>query len=143
MNQMLDRQNLRRVQLRGGVILFAALIALATATVILFGVMQACISQLREVRIQRYQSQADLLATAGIERAEIQLRQSATYPGETWHIAAAELDGFGSADVRIQVEPQADQPDDLRIVVQADYPSDTEQRARRTREVFVHRKQRS
>ncbi len=125
---------------RKAAVLAAAVAALAIATIILFGVLKAAVNHQREIRTQRYQLQADVLANAGLNHAMAQLRKTGSYQGETWRLAADELDGSGPAEVSIRVETVSNQPDDLHITAQADYPSDTEHRARKTHATTIHRK---
>jgi hypothetical protein len=125
---------------RSGAVLVAAVIALLTAAVILFGVLKAAVNHYRQIRTNRYAVQAHALANAGIDRALAQLRQSDKYQGEVWKLASEDLDNTAPGEVKIQIETATNDPDRLHVKVQADYPSDTEQRARKSRETIIHLK---
>jgi hypothetical protein len=125
---------------RSGAVLVAAVIALLTAAVILFGVLKAAVNHYRQLRTNRYAVQAEALANAGIDRAIAQLRRSEKYQGEVWKLAPEDLDNTAPGEVTIQIDPATKYPDSLHVKVQADYPSDTEQRARKSRETIIHLK---
>jgi Tfp pilus assembly protein PilX len=108
------------------VALIAVLCCLMVAGVVVLNMLRSSIIEQRQLRAQRQHLQAERLAEAGLERAVAQLRQSSTYAGETWLIAAAEL-----------VEPINDRPQERTILVQADYPDDPLHRVRKTREASV------
>ena len=123
---------------RRGALLAAALVAMVVAGSILLSILQTVVAHHRQTFTHRQQVQAQWLAQGGIDRAVAQLRSSSEYRGETWNVPEDELSGSAPGKVVIRVEPLADEPNALQISAQADYPSDTDHRARQTREVVVH-----
>ncbi len=124
---------------RCGAALVSAIVALIVTAGILFAMLKSAVEVQREIRYQRYQLQADALATAGMERAIAALQASGEYRGETWRVKAADLSGDDAAAVSIQFQPVGDNPSDLRVVVEAQFPADADQRAQRTLEAIIHR----
>jgi len=120
-----------------GMALVIALSAFLAAAAILLPALVSVASHQRHIRDDRFRSQAELLAQAGIERAIAALKQTPGYRGETWHVQAADLDGFAPADVEIRVQPIADTLNKLRVQVHADYPADSLPRARQSREIVL------
>jgi type II secretory pathway component PulK len=121
---------------RCGAVLVAVIVVLAVASTILFYMMKAAIDQHRQLRSHRHEVQADWLARAGIDRAVAQLRQSADYTGETWHVPADQLDGISAAEVEIKIEPAAE-TESRQITARADYPAGTLHRSRKTQQTIV------
>jgi len=125
---------------RRGAVLAAALVEFLVAAAILFGVLQDVVRHHRQLLTGRQQLQTQWLAQAGVDRAVAQLRKSADYRGETWRVPADELDGVAPAEVKIHLESVADQPDDLRLRVDAEYPTDSVHCSQQTREATIHLK---
>jgi hypothetical protein len=125
---------------RRGAVLAAALVEFAVAAAILFTVLQGMVSHQRQLLIEQRQLQAQWLAQGGVDRAVAQLRKSADYRGETWRVPADELDGTAPGEVKINLDAVADQPDDLHLIVEANYPSDSVHSSQQTREAIIHLK---
>jgi Tfp pilus assembly protein PilX len=125
---------------RRGAILAAAMVEFVVVAAILFAVLQSVVSYHRRLITGRQQLQSQWLAQAGFDRAVAQLRNSADYRGETWRVPSTELEGTMSGAVQIRVESVADKPDDLHVVVQANYPDDSIHGSQQTREAIVHLK---
>jgi hypothetical protein len=132
--------NRRQTFERRGAVLAAALIAFAAAAAILFTILQSALSQHRQIRDQQYLAQARLLAQAGIDRSVANLRNDPAYRSELWQIDVADLNDIGPAEVRISIEPTADQTDEFRISVEASFPSDSDHRAQQTQTALVRLK---
>ena len=81
--------------------------------------------------------QAEWLVESGLERAAARLAAGEDYSGETWDLAAADLGGPHPARVTIRVEPQANDPKQRRVRVQADYPRDATLRARVSKRLLL------
>jgi hypothetical protein len=123
---------------RRGVVLAVALVVFLLCTAILCTLLQGVINHERQVRDHRQLDQARWLADAGIDRAIAQVRQSDRYRGETWNVSAEELGGVAAGKVTITVEPNDQQPGELRLLAQADYPDDDVHRVRQSRETTIH-----
>jgi type II secretory pathway component PulK len=121
-------------------VLAAALVEFLVAAAILFAVLQDVVRHHRQLLTGRQQLQTQWLAQAGVDRAMAQLRKSADYRGETWRVPPDELDGVAAAEVKIRLENVADQPDDLRLTVDAQYPTDSIHSSQQTREAIIHLK---
>jgi hypothetical protein len=125
---------------RRGAVLAAALVEFVIAAAILFSVLQGMVKHHRQLLVGRQRLQTQWLAQAGVDRAVAQLRKSADYRGEIWRVPADELDGGDSAEVQIRVDTVAGKPDDLHLVVEANYPSDSIHGTQQTRDTIVHLK---
>jgi Tfp pilus assembly protein PilX len=130
----------RSARERRGAVLAVALIVFLLCTAILCTLLEGVIRHERQVRDHRQLDQAVWLADAGINRAVAQLRQTDTYRGETWKVAAEELGGALGGKVTITVQPNDQQPGELRVLAQADYPDDDVHRVRQSRETTIHLK---
>ncbi len=92
--------------------------------------------------------QADWLAESGLERALGKLAADPSYKGETWTLAATDLERQGASNpaepaaaVLIKVEPIG--TDRGRITVVADFPPNPPERVRRAKRLDVDLKPRS
>jgi Tfp pilus assembly protein PilX len=124
----------RRPSDRRGFMLASALIVFCIVVVTLFAVLQGLVSQQRQLRASEHAVQADYLAEAGLARAKVQLGKSSLYRGETWRLSATELDGLDAGVVSIEVKQQPNTEKTFTIQTQADFPSDSTYRARKSRE---------
>jgi len=125
---------------RRGAVLALALIVFLLCVTILCTLLQSVVNHERQVRDRRQIDQAAWLADAGINRAAAQLRQSASYRGETWNVSADELGGAASGKVTIEVKASDQQSAALHVTAQADYPDDAVHRIRQSRETTIHLK---
>ena len=91
----------------------------------------------RMMRTETWQVQAAWLAESGLERAAARLAADADYQGETWALSAEQLAGPEGAAVKIEVKPIAEQPGQRLVRVQADYPGDSQHRARHSKQAVV------
>jgi Tfp pilus assembly protein PilX len=122
---------------RRGVALIVVLAGMAVAAVMFLAATKLILVQRRTVELNSRQIQAGWLAESGVQRAAARLAADASYRGETWTISAEELDGRDDGAVTIRVEPVPGKPDRRAVHVQADYPSDAQQRVRETREATI------
>lgn len=122
---------------RRGVALLTAIVCLAVIAVICGALVRVVYAQRQQTRIEERKLQAEWLAEAGLERAAAKLADTQDYSGETWQIAATEFAGRGSGSVRITVEKVADQPAKRLVRVQADYPADSDGRARQSKQAAM------
>lgn len=122
---------------RRGVALLTAIVCLAVIAVICGSLIKVVHAQRQQTRTEERKLQAEWLAEAGLERAAVKLADSQDYSGETWQIAATEFAGRGSGNVKITIEKVADQPAIRLVRVQADYPADSDGRARQSKQAVV------
>ena len=122
---------------RRGIVLFIAVVCMAIAMVIFLSLLRLSVAERRRVETEAWQLQAAWLAESGIERAAARLAADAAYEGETWNLSGDVLGGRHDAVVRIQVERVPEHEDRRLVHVEADYPDDPVQRARRTKQVMV------
>jgi type II secretory pathway pseudopilin PulG len=120
---------------RRGLTVVAVLVCLIIITMISGAVVRVGLARRDEVRAQQRNLQAEWLAEAGIQRALARLAADPAYTGETWEIAARDLDSADAALVTITVGPAPGDPKQRHIRAQADYPRDPPRRARYTRSV--------
>ncbi|MEZ6069523.1 MAG: hypothetical protein R3C10_04440 [Pirellulales bacterium] len=118
----------RRAGGQRGVALMFVLIAVVVVTALGAALVRAMLIEIRQSRIDEWAVQADWLVTSGAQRAAAQLAADPDYRGETWQIAAAELDGRHAAVVEIAVHRSADVSDGSdatrNVAVTARYPHD-------------------
>ena len=108
---------------RRGAVMVAAMICLLLATVLLGSVLKMAITGRKQVRREQWRLQAAWLAEAGLERAASRLSAGAVYQGETWNIAATDLDGRHTGQVVIKVEAPEGSATTRLVTVEAVYPS--------------------
>jgi hypothetical protein len=107
----------------------AVLVCLIIITIMAGALLRVGLSQREQVKAQEHRLQAEWLAESGIERAAARLAADPGYKGETWEVAARDLDSTDDALVSITVEP-AHGSKGRQVRVQADYPRDPTRRAR-------------
>ncbi len=118
---------------RRGTALVVVLAGLAVATVMFVAAMKLIVVQHKTIELNSRQIQAGWLAESAVQRAAARLAADANYRGETWKISAADLEGRDDATVAIRVKLVPGKADRRAVRVQADYPSDPQQRARDAR----------
>lgn len=110
-------------QRRRGVAMAAALVVLLMVSLSSFALLQNLSRTQRQGSRNRWQTQAQCLTEAGIERARARLLRDPAYRGERWTIAA---DARGSrsedGEVEIQVE-LLDESSTAKITVKAKFPA--------------------
>jgi Tfp pilus assembly protein PilX len=123
--------------MRKGTALIVVLAALAVATLLFMAAMKMILIQRKTIELGSRQIQAGLLAESGIQRAAARLAADKDYHGETWNISAEDLGGRDGGIVAIKVEPVPGKADRRAVHVEADFPPESDQRARETREVIM------
>jgi Tfp pilus assembly protein PilX len=123
---------------RSGSGLVVALVTLLVITSIMGSIMHARLAELRQTRQTAIQVQAQWLADAAVERAAARLSADTKYAGESWKI---DLPGSNSGTelrgtVEIRIE-RGDSEKSTQIVVQANYPDDSQRRVSAQRAVSV------
>ena len=120
-----------------GAALIVVLAGLAVTMVMFLAAMKLILVQRKSIELTAWRIQANWLAESGIQRAAARLAADANYRGESWNVSAEELGGRDGGAVTIRVEPTPDKADRRTVRVDADYPSDPQQRARVTRDVTL------
>jgi hypothetical protein len=115
----------------------AVLVCLVVITMIAGVLLKAGRAQRERVRAQERRLQAEWLAEAGIQRALARLAADSGYRGESWEIAARDLESPDAALIAIAVEPASEDPSRLRVRARADYPRDPPSRVRHTKQIVV------
>lgn len=115
------RPSVRRPRRAAVLIILIAVFAVVMALAAVWA-KRMVIEHRRQRGLER-QAQAEWLAEAGLRRAAARLALSAEYQGETWAIAASELNQRADAEVLINVEPIAGSPTKYRLVARARYPA--------------------
>jgi hypothetical protein len=106
---------------RGAVLamLLACLLVVGSLGVLM---LRQSLHEVGQSRTREQQLQTLWLVESGLERGVARLASSSDYSGETWHIAADELNGHDAASVRIVIEPIEDIPLARRVTVEAIFP---------------------
>lgn len=124
---------------RRGTVLVMVVACLVVASMMLVAVARQAALARRSAQAGQRSLQAQWLAEAGVERAVARWAADPAYAGETWRIAAGELDSLDDAEVRIMLQPVAGRPGRSSIRVEADYPRAAELRFRSTKQIEVDR----
>jgi len=109
-------------QRRRGMTAVAVLVCLIIITMIAGAVVKVALAGRDQVRAQERRLQAEWLAEAGIQRALARLAADPRYRGETWEIAARDLDSADAATVAITVEPAPGDAKSRQVRARADFP---------------------
>ena len=136
----MNYQTITKSRERRGVAVIVVLVCLAVVMALVVSWVKTAVLERRQLRALEDQAQAVWLAESGIERAAWQLLVNPAYAGETWQIAAAELGGQRGGVVTIRIDkPAAEAESDaahLRtVVVTADFPAQSEHRARHSKQL--------
>jgi hypothetical protein len=121
---------------RRGLVSVAVIVCLLIITMICGALLRIGLAERRLIQDEERRLQAEWLVESGLERAAERLATSGNYEGETWKIPASELNGPAPGVVRIVVETPASQPRRRRVRVEADYPANSDSRARQSKEVI-------
>jgi hypothetical protein len=127
---------MRRIP-RTGVALIVVLAGLTVTMVMFLAATKLFLVQRKTIELTARQVQASWLAESGTQRAAARLAADANYRGETWNVSAEELGGRSGGVVTIHVEKSPDKADRRTVHIDADFPSDPQQRARVSREVSL------
>jgi hypothetical protein len=99
--------------------------------------LRSLIAEQRQSERRRHQHQAMWIAESAVQRALSRRAASPDYTGESWQLTPEQLGGNRSGSARIQVQPVDPDGSQLRILVEADYPTDPVLRVRQRREILV------
>ena len=140
---MIHRLNRSRTSPRRRAVLLICVLVCLTMVMMLFAATIRLISlERQQVRAQGNRLQAEYLADSGLERATALLAGNPEYVGETWRIDTEQLGMRDSGTVSIRVEAIAEKPQSRRVIVVADFPAESEQRSRRSKQIQVDLPQR-
>ncbi len=127
-----NRRHVRRAML-----LISLLISLGIVMALVASWMRTIALEQRHVRATADRVQAEYLAASGVQRAAAQLAINPEYAGETWRIDGESLDMRAGASVVIKIASSADNPRSHRVTVEASFPAEGPEPARRTQEVVI------
>ena len=129
------------VTARRGAALIVALVTLLVVMLITATLIRSLLVAHKQARLRQNGLQAEWLAEAAVARAVAQLDSRPEYNGETWSADLGEIgtatgpQGGGIAEIRVQ---EIEKPRGrVRIIVEAHYPNDPQQRATSHREYTV------
>lgn len=122
---------------RRGALLVAVLVCLTVVMALGAAWLRGLVLEHRLVRAQADRLQAEYLAASAVRRATAQLAANPDYRGESYAIDAKDLALRAGAALTIQVDAVADQPDQRRVTVEANFPDRGAERARRSRQVTI------
>lgn len=122
---------------RSGMILAMVLVALLIVMLLGAALANAFLARRQLVRHSEQQQQAFWLAESAMQRAVYRLTNEPEYQGETWQVPADDLGGtyFGVAIIQVDAIAAADT--ELRITVEATYPSNALKKTIQHRELLV------
>jgi hypothetical protein len=109
----------------------------AVVTMAMVSLLQLAIGQRKLARTEALRLQCCWLAESALDRAAWRLALDPRYPGETWNLPAAALDGSDPAVVVIHVEPVPGQSMHRLVRVRADYPDDPQDRVRLSKQAVI------
>lgn len=122
---------------RRGAVLLVGLLALLIVSALSAALLKRVMLQRQEIQQAEWKLQADWLAESGLGRGVARRTSDPGYPGETWEIPAAMLDGFHSGRVTIAVTSDEKAKDRMTIEALADYPDDSVHRVRSRKKISV------
>lgn len=120
---------------RRGAVLITVLVSLVLLAIIGGALLRLAALERKLLDAQANACQSRWLAEAGLQRAVARLIADANYQGETWQVEASELSQQAPALVEIEVAHEPRRPGYRRIRVRADFPSDSAQRARTSKQI--------
>jgi Tfp pilus assembly protein PilX len=110
---------------RRGTILAVALATLLVVTLLAGAVFRAYLQNHRQLRREQDQVQTQWLADSAVARALVRRKLDPAYSGETWQVELPRSSGEPAAGLAtIKIEPNADQPAAMQIVVESQFPVD-------------------
>lgn len=119
---------------RRGMALALLILSLAVVGTFAVGATQMVVVRHRLQSKQQRHLQAVALADAAVQRAAARLAAAPDYPGESWEVPAASLDGDNPATVVIRTETDPARPSLRRVIAQATWGEGTTA-VKHTREV--------
>lgn len=115
---------------RSGMALLVVLVSLAIVSTIGMTLMRMALMHHRQAQREAFAAQSRWLAESAFDQAALRMKADAKFEGLTWSVPAAELDGRHVGQVTIAVRPIAMTPQRREITIIADFPANTDQRAR-------------
>lgn len=117
--------------------MLAVLVCVVLVTMITLSLIKITMAQRSQAQRELWRLQASWLVESGIERAAAKIANDGGYAGETWSVAAGEFGDDRGGEVRIIVAPVEGQPAARLVRVEAVFPSQTEQRAKSSKQIIV------
>ena len=122
---------------RRGAFVVVVMICLLVAGMLLGSLLKMALRQDRQLEREQASVQAEWLADSALARAAARLARDPDYAGETWTIHEGHLCGPEAAVVIIRVQEDKSQRNSRLVIVEATYPAEGPQQARRTRQATV------
>lgn len=122
---------------RRGVAMIVAMICLFSIAMLGATLLRLAVVQYRQTRQDQRRLQAEWLAESGLQRAVARLRAEANWSGDVWDVSAESLGAPGVVTTRIVEEADAADASGRRIVVTAEFPAGSQERARCSRSARV------
>lgn len=117
--------------------MLAVLVCVVLVTLITLSLIKLTLAQRSQAQREIWRLQADWLVESGLERAAAKIAVDDGYTGETWSVAADDIGGGRSGEVKIFVSLVEGQPGMRQVRVEAIFPAETEQRAKSSKQVNV------
>ena len=135
------RSNRRQSRLhtgpRRGALVIIVMICLLLVSLIGTSLVKLALAQRAQTLREQLRLQANWLAESGVDRAAARLSASPDYEGEEWRLKTAEAINGKPGRVIIKVSLDTNLLNRRVVSVVADYPSQTEQRARVHKQVVI------
>ena len=122
---------------RHGTVLVPALVALAVIALLGASVIRLARTAHDQLELDHQRRQAVWLAESGLERAAAQLAANRDYTGEIWSLSPDTMGAAEGGTVRIRVERVEGESNRRLVRVQADYPAESDHRARHSKQTLV------
>lgn len=120
-----------------GAALVIALVAMTIVAAVLVLLARQSVIERRTLQRDSWQAQAAWLAESALDRAAARLAADREYAGETWNLSADDLGTGRAAVVTIDVQEVENDAGRRAVRVRADYPNDSQQRVRQTKQIVV------
>lgn len=120
-----------------GAALVIALVAMTIVAAVLVLLARQSVIERRTLQRDSWQAQAAWLAESALDRAAARLAADREYTGETWNLSADDLGTGRAAVVTIDVQEVENDAGRRAVRVRADYPNDSQQRVRQTKQFVV------
>ena len=139
MRRRIARESARQTPSRRGAMIVFAMLALLIVSMVGASLLRTVAMSHRQLQREQLRTQTVWLAESGCDRAIARMRSNPAYAGEVWTVPADQLVADRTAVVQITVttDPQSD---NHRIVsAAAEYPHDSPQAVRITKQITVPR----
>lgn len=128
-----ERRHFHRIHRRGTIVLIP-MICLVLSLAVIGTLLKQTSIELKQLKKERYQIQANWLADAAGQRAVLKLRNQRYYTGETWSLSSEEIGGKFSGIVEIEIDRNPQNSQSITIRTLASYPAKVTERVRVIRE---------